>query len=282
MIDVVLYIIAAITLLIGSYTDFKKREVPDWASYSLIISALGIRLLYSLFTRNASFIIDGIAGFILLFAIANLLYYLRQWGGGDAKISMGIGAVLGLSIFDKISYFNLIWFFFLLIFIGAVYGLCFSFYLASRNWNRFKRFLVVDIKDFKYLGIFFSLFLIVSLGTYLIQQSPLSFLLFGVSIILLIGIFSFVFVKSVEESCLIQRLKAKQLTEGDWVLETIKIKGKTIVSENNLGITKQQINKLKSYNKLITVKAGIPFIPVFFLSFIAFILTQNWLYSALY
>lgn len=275
----ILFVLAFLALAVGSYTDFKKREVPDWVSYSLIFSALGIRLLYSLFSKNASFIIDGVIGFIVLFAIANLLYYLKQWGGGDAKISMGLGAVLGLNVFYKISYFNLTWFFLLLILIGAIYGIGFSVYLASKNWNRFKKFLIVDIKDFKFLGIFFGAVFIITLIFYLIQQSSLSFLLFGISFILVIGIFSFVFVKSVEESCLIQRLKAKQLTEGDWVLETIKINGKTIVSENNLGVTKQEIAKLKNYKKLIPVKAGIPFIPVFFLAFLVFILTQNWLSS---
>ena len=278
----ILYMLAFLALAIGSYTDFKKREVPDWISYSLIFSALGVRLLYSLFSKDSSFIVDGISGFIVLFAIANLLYYLRQWGGGDAKISMGIGAVLGLNIFDKISYFNLIWFFLLLIFLGAVYGIFFSFYLASKNKKKFTKTFKENITDFKYLEIFFVLFFIFSLILYLMQQSSLSFLLLGISLILAIGITSFIFVKSVEESCLIQKLKVKQLTEGDWVLETIRLNGKTIINKNNLGITKEQIMKLKNYKKLITVKAGIPFIPVFFLAFLAFVLAQNLLYSALY
>jgi hypothetical protein len=91
------------------------------------------------------------------------------------------------------------------------------------------------------------------------------------------GMISFIFVKAVEESCLLQRINANKLTEGDWVMETIKINGKTIITEDNLGITKEQISKLKHYKKLILIKIGIPFIPAFLFAFIVFLALRNWL-----
>ena len=82
-------------------------------------------------------------------------------------------------------------------------------------------------------------------------------------------------VKSVEDSCLFQKVKASQLTDGDWVAETIKIGSKTIIKETNLGITREQLRALKHYKKLILVKNGIPFIPVFLMAYIVLILVQN-------
>ena len=42
-----LLIIAFVALIAGSYTDIKKREVPDWISLGLIFVGLGARLIYS-------------------------------------------------------------------------------------------------------------------------------------------------------------------------------------------------------------------------------------------
>ena len=42
------YTIAFFALLIGSYTDIKTREVPDWINFGLIGTGFGINLLFSL------------------------------------------------------------------------------------------------------------------------------------------------------------------------------------------------------------------------------------------
>lgn len=273
MIDIVLAVLVLVTLLVSSYTDLKKREVPDWISHSLIFAALGIRLLYSVFNKEFTTFVSGLLGFGVFFLVSYALYYAKQWGGGDAKLLMGMGAVLGLTM-------KLLVFVLLLIFVGALYGLGWSIFLAFKNKNKFKKSFVEHYYGFGYLAKTAIGFLIIGiLGLFVIPDFAFAFFLFGIAAVFFIGIFSFLFTKSVEESCLYQRLKASQLTEGDWVAETIKIKGKTIITEDNLGITKEQIQKLKHYKKLILVKLGIPFVPTFLLAFLVLLLAQNWVLS---
>jgi len=272
MIDTLLLILALLALLAGSIVDFKKREVPDWVSYGLIFAALGVRLISSVSNNDYTIIFAGFAGFAAFFILSNILYFLKQWGGGDAKLLMGLGAVIGLNIFSSGSYLTLGLFIVLSIFVGAIYGLFFSGYLAFKNKKAFKKSFNQIAKEYVLLLRFSSILLIVGLvGLVLISDFNFAILLFGVFLIFFVGIYSFAFTKAVEESCLYQKLKVKQLTEGDWVAETIKIKGRTLITESNLGITKQQINKLKNYKKLILVKSGIPFVPALFLAYLALI-----------
>lgn len=266
MISLVLTVLGIVVLLAASYTDFKKREVPDWISYGFVFAALGTRLLYSIYSRQINFFIFGLIGFAAMFLLANILYYAKQWGGGDAKILMGMGAVFGLNIFNPSSYFVFGIFFALLIFIGAIYGIIFSIYLAVKNKSKFRKVFRSYLNGFRNLVWFAAVFFIVGILS-LLNYSELTFLLFAVSTIFFIGIFSFILVKSVEDSCLFQKVKASQLTEGDWIAETVKFHGKTVVKEDNLGITKEQIAQLRHYKKPILVKYGIPFIPAFLLAY---------------
>ena len=67
---VITYILSFIALLIGSITDLKTREVPDWVNYGLIISGVGLNLLFSAVYSNSSFIINSIIGLLIFFGIA--------------------------------------------------------------------------------------------------------------------------------------------------------------------------------------------------------------------
>ena len=60
-----------------------------------------------------------------------------------------------------------------------------------------------------------------------------------------------------------------KLTEGDWIAEDVKVNGKIICSPKDLGISKEQIKKLKHHNiKKVLVKEGIPFVPSFLIAFV--------------
>ena len=96
LIDSMLLGIALLVLVIGSYTDIKTREVPYWVNFSLIFYALGLRFLYSSVTLNWNYLLEGVAGFLIFVGIAYSMFYAGQWGGGDSKMLMGLGAVIGL------------------------------------------------------------------------------------------------------------------------------------------------------------------------------------------
>ena len=129
--------IAFVALVIGSITDIKTREVPDWVNFGLIFSAIGLRSLYSVITFDWTYLINGAIGLILFVAIAYIMFYTGQWGGGDSKMLMGLGAVFGLAL--SLNPFPKIGIFLINIFIaGAVYGLIYSSVLAVKNRKKFK------------------------------------------------------------------------------------------------------------------------------------------------
>ena len=74
-------VLAACT--IGSITDIKKREVPDWLTYGLILSGIALNIAVHHYWGLAL----GTAIFVLGLAANRALGY----GGGDAKLLAGIG-----------------------------------------------------------------------------------------------------------------------------------------------------------------------------------------------
>ena len=61
-----------------------------------------------------------------------------------------------------------------------------------------------------------------------------------------------------------KKISVSELTEGDWIAENIRRKGKQICGPGDLGISKNQIFALKKLNVgKIKVKEGIPFVPSF-------------------
>ncbi|MEK6852520.1 MAG: prepilin peptidase [Nanoarchaeota archaeon] len=91
-----LVILGIIGLIIATLNDLKKREVPDWLNFSLIVIALASRLLYSLTAGNLSFILYGLIYFGIFLVLAYAFYYARIFAGGDSKLLMAMGAVFAL------------------------------------------------------------------------------------------------------------------------------------------------------------------------------------------
>ncbi|MBN2420982.1 prepilin peptidase [Candidatus Woesearchaeota archaeon] len=268
--DLVLNLLAITALFAGSVTDFRKHEVPYWISYSFLAGAIGIRLLNSIFTSNFSYLLDGLLGLAVFFCAAYLMYKSSQWGGGDVSAAMGIGAVTGLNSSAFV-------FFILLIFVGAVYGIIWSVYLAMRNKRIFAGTFRKEFMKSKSIFVFASVFLVISLLSFAAIEFAFAFLLSGLALLFLIAVSSYIFVKSVEKSCLIKKVKASQLTEGDWIIDEIRMKGKLIASPKYHGITMKQINALKNYRGKIQIKLGIPFLPAFLIAYVALIFLKEFI-----
>ena len=219
------FVISGITLLvlsIASFTDIKTREVPDWLDYGLIFAALGVRVLFS-FSGGWNILLSGILGFIVCFGIAYLLYYTHQWGGGDSKLLMGMGAVIGITYpFDNTS-FTLLWFFISLLFVGALYGLVWMCIMALRNWHVFSTKFVDKLKKQKIVHY-------ILLGVTVVLLSLL-FILPSLWIIILFPLFIFyifVFVTVVEENLFVQKISVKEVTEGDWLAKDVIVSGEKV------------------------------------------------------
>ncbi len=272
VLDVTLIVLALIFLLIASYTDLKTREVPDWLNYSLIFSALGIRTIFS-FEFGWNIIISGLIGFVIALSIALLFYYTGQWGGGDSKLLMGMGAIIGVSYPFQQESLTLFWFFLALLFLGAIYGVMWMVYLSVKKKNLF-------FTEFKGLidrnkSVHLSSGAL-SLSFLAITIADTSFLPFA--ILPMIIFYLFIFVSAVESSCFINKINPDKLTEGDWLAKQIKINNKLIMRKKTLelnDIIKLRKLHLKGKLNLVSVKEGIPFVPGFLLAYITITFAKN-------
>ena len=281
MIDIILISIVFLILVIGTYTDFKTREVPDWVNYSAIFAGLGIRLVYSLSTFNWNYIIEGLLGFGVFLALALVMFYLGQWGGGDSKMLMGIGALVGIplnispdSLFVSFIVNGLI--------VGALYGLLWGGYLAITNKKKFLPFVgkVVKTKNYKITKIvLFALVGLLLLGSFL-ADSAISMFFVAFALVLFVMFYSWLLLIAVEKTCLVKMVPVEKLTEGDWIVKDVVVAGKRITGPKDLGVNQEQIKKLlklkqKGKIKKVLIKEGMPFVPVFLISMIISVVWGN-------
>ncbi len=266
----IIFLIVLVALVIGTYTDFKTREVPDWLNYSLIFAGLGLRVIFSIIYADAHYIIEGLLGFGAFFLIALLMFYTGQWGGGDSKMVMGLGALLGLQL--NIQTF-LLGFFLNIILFGALFGLVFSMYLAIANRKSFIKSFNERFKEKRTQKWFVwggtLLLLLISLLVPFTIRIPIVVL----AGILFISFYAFIYLKAVEAACMIKWVEPEHLTEGDWVVNDVVVNKKRICGPKDLGLEMSQIKKLialkkKGKVKKILIKYGIPFVPSFLIAFI--------------
>ena len=273
-----LFLIIAITALIfATITDLKKREVPNWLSYSLIGIGIGIRLLYSLIYKEYYVILYGIIGLIVTIIFANIMYYTRQWGGGDCKLLMGLGALFGnyqIVIFNPNINLPFLLLLILNIFvIGSIYGMFYGIYLAIKNYTKFKQRWKKQKHTIMLTGMAIGLILI---GISFILDDIIKY--FGITLGIVIMILSLILsiLKNVEDSCMFKTVNINQLTEGDWIAKDVKIKNKIIISRKVFGLNQDHIKKLKQYQiKKVIIKEGMPFVPGFLFGFIITIIFGN-------
>ncbi len=254
-----------IWLIFAGICDLKKREIPNWVSFSLIVFVLGFRFFYSLFNWDFNFFYQGLIGLGIFFILGNLFYYGRLFAGGDAKLLIALGVVLPLStnFLANLKIFG--WFLFLFLIVGGIYGLVWSFVLSAKNFEKFRKEFLKQFKKNKFYVLLLICFAIVNilLGFYNWIFFYLGFLIF---------IFSFLFLhaKAVEESCMVKDIPVKELTEGDWLYENVKV-GNKIIKSSWEGLSEKDILLLKKFKKKIKVKYGIPFVPVFLIAFLVLI-----------
>jgi Flp pilus assembly protein protease CpaA len=287
LLDILLVIFIILYLLIASIFDLKTREVPDLLSYSLIIIVLSLRLIFSIISKNFSFFIFGLLGFIVFFIVANLMYYTKQWGGGDAKLLMGIGAALPMYPQSLIAYFNpslnqipfLLVLFLNLIIIGAAYALVYSIIISIRYKDKIKKEFssTLSSKHFAKIRkiIIFSSLVILVYG--LIQPQKVIRVIISMVIISVLFLFYLIiFLKSAEKAVLIKKVNVKKLTPGDWINQKIIKKEVIYDPKKGYGVTQKQIdNIISSGIKEVEIKEGMPFVPSFFIAVVLTLLYGN-------
>lgn len=297
------YGLSFVVLLVGSLTDLKTREVPDWVNYGLIFSGIGLNMLFSFIYFDQSVIVKeisfnnaivsqyiispqsyfmkSIVGLIVFFGIAYMMFYAGQWGGGDSKMIMGLGAMLGLDL--SLRHGFMLGFLINALFAGAVYGLLWSAFLVVKNrrkfWREFSKALskkeaarakkLVAVASAALLILFFA-----------VKLPFMRLVMLSFALLILITFYLWIFVKAVEKSCMYKLVEPSKLTEGDWIVNDVYSGGKYICGPKDLGIEKSQIRRLIELRKKrkinrILIKEGIPFVPSFLIAFIITLLFGN-------
>ena len=272
--SIIPYSLSFIALLIGSISDLKTREVPDWLNYGLIISGIGLNLLFSAIYSSAYFIINSLIGLAIFFGIAYIMFYAGQWGGGDSKILMGLGAMIGINL-SSITHQFLLGFFINALFVGAIYGLLWSILMVIGNrqkfWREFKR-IFSEKRIVKSKKIILALLIFLLSILFFIKVHYIKILILLFAFMILTTFYLWIFVKAIEKSLMQKLVEPSRLTEGDWIVKEIIVDKEYITGPKDLGIDKKQIKKLvelykKGKVKKILIKEGIPFVPSFLIAF---------------
>jgi len=260
--EVFLIFLSLVWVSFATISDFKKREIPDWVSYSLIAFALAYRAFVSVYA-GWNFLLFGIFGFGVFFVVGNIMYRIG-FGGGDAKLLMALGSILPFSsvFYENIAILGL--FLVLLLAVGSVYSLFYSGLLVSVNFGKFKTSFKKEARKYKNMLIVF--------GGFFIILAALSFFepfFFVFSIFLFVCPLLFIYTKSVD-SLMIKTIPTRKLTIGDWLAKDIKI-GKKIIKPKLTGIDETELAFLRKHKKSVEVKDGVPFTISFLLAFLVFV-----------
>jgi len=252
-----LFVLAGIWIVFAVVQDLRKNEIANWLNFSLIGFALAYRAFYSSINDNWMFLVYGLIGFAMFFALAYGFYYGRAFGGGDAKLLMGLGAILPFSSFNDYVFLGL-GFIFVLFFIGAIYSFIYSTFIVFKrdNFTRFKREFVTGFRE--------NLVLILLSGGFILFFTL--FFKIWLFAILLAFPFLFIYLSAFEKGCMIRLTKPGDLTEGDWLVKEIVVGGRKLEKSVH-GLSLEDIRLLRKHGKNVIIRYGIPFSPAFLIVF---------------
>lgn len=259
-----LFAIALVAVIFASVHDLRKREVSNWLNFSLLGTALAYRAIYSSFSGEWEFLMWGVIGGAGCFAFANLFYYTKVFGGGDAKLLIGMGVVLPIESWIDIGVIG--GGFLLLLFgAGAIYSLIYSAGIVKRNSGRFKKEFARRLKERgKVIGIFAIVIVCLAglFGGYVSSYAGGIYILIAGGIIL--GLNEYV---QALDKCMIQKRNPEELTEGDWLERDVRA-GNQVVKKTVHGLSMRDIMILRRAGRDVYVREGVPFVPAFLISLI--------------
>lgn len=267
MIEIIFLVsLTMIFILFAVVADFKYRIVPNWLNFSLIAFAFAFRFFYSLFNSDFNFFFQGLIGFGIFFVLGNALYYGRMFAGGDAKLMMALGVVIPFadSFFANLQIFLM--FLLLFLFSGAAYGIFFSATLFFANFEEAKKEITKQFSKNKKL---IALGIILGAITIFFGKENGLFIVLGIVLILLPLLY--ILAKTVDEKCLVRKMKTKDLSEGEWLYQNVKVGKKTIKSSWE-GLSKAELQLIRKKFREVKIRQGIPFTPAFLISFVLLVI----------
>ena len=250
---------------VSALWDLKTTEIPDAIPYVMMAIGLVFWGAQSYLLADYMLLVSSVIAGLGLLGFGFLMYYLGQWGGGDAKLLSAIGFLLPVApqgfahtLFPYPFTYTINVFI-----IGALYMVLYATVVAARNRKVISAFMH-DVKASSKIIAFGTAALVVVFfgATYYVTsilQIPFSADVILVSIVFpslaTIGIYVvFKFAKSVENVGFKQKIPMSKLKVGD------------VLMENRLweGITEKQLQRIKkSRKRYVWIKSGVRFGPAF-------------------
>ncbi|MEM5871695.1 MAG: A24 family peptidase [Candidatus Aenigmatarchaeota archaeon] len=264
MLDYIIFVVGLIGFSLASYWDLRYTEFPDWLPYSMIISTLFFRGIFSFLDKNPFLFVNSLLFGVILLAIGLFFYFLKQWGDGDAWLLGALGFILPdqliFGVDTKFPFYTTLIFNFLLV--SLIYLIFYSLLLGIRNKKVNKVYVACIKKEKKALIFtitFFFAFSWISVFLFYFFDFNLNNLL---QFILLPFILTFLllfsyYAKTVEKELFRKKVKTSELKEGDVLCE-----GKW------KGLTNEDIKKIKKKHRYVWIKEGVRFAPVFLITFL--------------
>ena len=254
-------------LIIAVVQDVKRREVDNWLNLLLLVSGIAFIVFYSVFINNSGMILQ--LGFFLLimFFVSNALYYGRFFAGGDAKLLFAMSALFIAGSFYN-TLINLGIFLLFLFIAGSIYGLCCVCYFVIFNFRKIEHRIKKEMNH-----VYFKYAFLLGVFLFLLGFAEHVFFIPGVSLMLFP--FLFIFARAIEHSVMIKSISVRNLREGDWLAQNIKVKGRVIKSSWE-GLTNEDIRLIQRVHKVkIKIKDGIAFVPAFLISFLLYVFLKD-------
>lgn len=292
---IISFFVSFIGLIIGTILDLKTREIPDLLNFGLLAIGFGISIFASLIFSDISFFVSSLFGFLFCFLFSCIMFYTGQWGGGDAKMLMALGVLLGLSVSDilslsSFSFFSiplvssfssfitslpfLLVFLVLVFFMGGLYGLVWLLVLLvvyrKTFFPKYISYLSSQKKQQLLVWVSCVLFFVFS---FFFFDALLRLAVFLCLLLILIFFYSYPFLKILEEIAFVKEIPVEKVTQGDWIVADIVVSGEVVARKKDFGISAEQLQRLlvlahKGKIKKVKVKYGIPFVPSFLMAFV--------------
>ena len=255
MLEILLIAVAG-SVLAGLW-DLKTTEVPDQLPIGMVIVGIAYWILQGFLGDWYPFTVSIIIGTTLL-TVGLVMYKKGQWGGADAWILAAIGYMVpvynGIFILPYLMNFMLV---------SIFYTIAYSVIIGLLNRSVLK-YVAKDFREnLKFIlgvpaGVIIAILVastsVPRIITLIPKLVPLIFLL------LVFWRYAFV----IEKHVFRKRIPVSKLRKGD-VLE----------GGNWVGLTDQQIKKLRKQKHFVVVKDGMRFVPVFAIALVLTLLFGN-------
>lgn len=255
-----------IGIVVASLQDLNRREVDNWLNLFLLVVGFVFIFYRAIFDGNVELVFQAGFALVIMFAIMNVFYYGRVFAGGDAKLLVAMTAFFVGASFN-LTLINIGVFLLFLLFSGSAYGLVYSFVLYIKDFKKVNKEIseglgAIWIRYAALVGI-----VLVALGVV-----DWLFMFFGIFMLLLPLLF--VFAKGLENVSMVRSVSGKELREGDWLVDDVKV-GKKVIRADWDGLSLENIDLLKR-RKGIKIKDGLPFVPAFLIAFLGYVFLREW------